>query len=123
MARMYVAFLFDFFQPSLQTAAVIGETARECYLPLVELVNSEPNARVTVSVPHSLLNLLEGIPEEIPIIDGLRGAIHDGKVELIHSGACHPIFPLIPLQEVRRQIELDIAFKKEKLRVENRTGI
>ena len=44
-------------------------------------------------------------------------------MELVHSGSSHPIFPLIPEREVRRQIGLDIDFKRANLGVSHTTGI
>lgn len=122
MATIYVAFLLDFFQPSTQSHAVIDEISRECYQPVVELFNSNLRPKFTVSLANSLATFLQECGHD-RIIDELREAIDGGKVELIHTGAYHPIFPLIPEPEVRRQIDLDIHFKRKHFGLTKRSGI
>lgn len=122
MGTMYVSFLLDLFQPATQSYAIVDEITRECYGPLVELFNSDLDPKFTVSMSNSLASLLQEYGKD-QVINDLREAISSGKVELIHTGAYHPIFPLIPEREVARQIELDIKFKQELFGLMNRTGI
>lgn len=123
MPKMYVCFVLDFFQPSPQSSLIVEEATRDCYLPLIELFNSGPNAKFTVSLPNSLARLLSVYGKESRVLDGLRMAMKSDKVEMTHTGAYHPIFPLLPKHEVRRQIELDIAFKAEEFGLTTRNGI
>jgi hypothetical protein len=123
MARMYISFLLDFFQPTPQSYYVIDEINKECYAPMFELFNCGLNSKFTVSVTNSLIHLLREYGREMAIIESLKRAISDSKVELIHSGAYHPIFPLISRSEVKRQIELDILLKEETFELTNKTGI
>ena len=122
MAKLYVAFLLDLFQPSTQSSSIIDEVARECYQPLVDLFNSKPNAKFTVSLANSVAKLLVNQGEN-EIIDGFTKAVEDCKIEMIHTGAYHPIFPLIQEREVRRQIELDMEFKSNHFGLKNKSGI
>jgi hypothetical protein len=122
MPTMYVSFLVDLFQPATQGYTVVDEIARECYGPLVEIFNSDLAPKFTVSMSNSLASLLHEYGKD-QVIDDLREAINSRKVELIHTGAHHPIFPLIPKHEVVRQIELDIKFKQEFFGPTERTGI
>ncbi|PZN84816.1 MAG: hypothetical protein DM484_02325 [Candidatus Methylumidiphilus alinenensis] len=122
MAKMYVAFLLDLFQPSSQNDKVIDEVTRECYQPLVELFNSKPNAKFTVSLANSLASLLIEFRKD-KVIEGLKQAVKFGKIEMIHTGAYHPIFPLLPDQEVKRQIALDKDLKSEHFGVTTTSGI
>ena len=122
MPTMHLAFLLDFFQPTPQSNTMIDEVARECYGPLVELFNCDLNPRFTVSLPNSLADRLED-RGRTDIIGSLKQAVSAGKVELIHTGAYHPIFPLIPTREVQRQIELDLRYKSEKFGINTRTGV
>jgi hypothetical protein len=119
---MYLAFLLDFFQPPAQSYDVIDQITRECYLPLVELFNCDLNPRFTVSLANSLGFLFEEYGKD-EVTRELRRAIENGKAELVNSGSSHPIFPLIPEQEVRRQIGLDIEFKRANLGVSRTAGI
>jgi hypothetical protein len=71
---------------------------------------------------NSLVDLLLKCGES-RVIEELKGAVEGGKVELIHTGAYHPIFPLLPEDEIRRQIELDAEFKAIHFGLTARTGI
>ena len=122
MPQMYVAFLLDLFQPSRQKYGLMKEIIAECYRPLVEVFNSHHNARFTLSLANSLAELLIDY-SETEVISRLREAVQSGHVELVHTAAYHPILPLMPEQEVRRQIALDIEFKKEHFGVTTRSGI
>ncbi len=122
MAKMYVAFLLDLFQPSSQNDKVIDEVTRECYQPLVELFNSKPNAKFTVSLTNSLASLLVNLGKN-KTIEELKLAVELGRIEMIHTGAYYPIFPLSPALEVKRQIVLDMDFKAGYFGLEKISGI
>jgi len=121
MSRMYIAFLLDFFQPPRQKYGLLREIIAECYRPLVEMFNFHQNARFTVSIAKSLVELLTYY-DESEIIDRLKQATESGHVELMHTAAYHPILPLLEEQEVRRQIKLDVECKEEAFGVTKRSG-
>jgi alpha-amylase/alpha-mannosidase (GH57 family) len=125
MAKMYVAFVLHFYQPSTQSSKVVEAVTRESYLPLAKLfnVNTDLNPKFTVSITGSLLDLLEKCRLDTEILSLLRQAQQANKIEIIHSGAYYPIFPLMPESEIQRQIELDISSKQNKLGVSKKTGI
>ena len=125
MAKMYVAFVLNFYQPSNQSPEVLEEVTRESYLPLAKLfnVNTTLKPKFTVSITDSLLRLLEKKRLDAEILELLKQAQRTNNIEIIHSGAYYPIFPLIPESEVQRQIELDIISKQHYLEVSEKTGI
>lgn len=125
MAKMYLAFVFNLFQPTTQNSQVVQNVTRECYLPLAKLCNSNSSLKpkFTLSVTSSLLRLLEKEKIDQEFKELLIKAQRDEKVEIIHSGAYYPIFPLIPPSEVERQIKLDIEYKERVLEVTKSTGI
>src|SRR6266853_3023031 len=55
-------------------------------------------------------------------IDQLSAARRAGKIEILHTGAYYPILPLLAPGEVKRQIEVDIDFKKKDLGVDTLGG-
>ncbi len=122
MPKMYIAFILDLFQPSNQNTLTLDKVVHECYQPLVDLFNSKPNAKFTLSMSNSLAKQFIELGKS-SITDGLRQAITDEKIEMIHTGAYHPLFPLIPEDEVKRQIELDYDFKKEYFNLDSKTGV
>lgn len=122
MSRVYVAFLLDLFQPSTQRYEVVEQISRECYRALVNTFNTHNNARFTLSLSNSLASLLVeyGFAD---VLDGIREGIETGVLEITHTGAHHPVFPLLPEREVKRQIECDIAFKETQFGDIPRRGI
>lgn len=115
MAHMYVAFLLELYQPPTQTYPLLDDVIKDCYVPLSRLFNCDLTPRFTISITHSLMSLLDKFGRLDEIIEGLKQAMRDDKIEVIHSGAFHPIFPLMPKGEVLRQIELDIELKEKSL--------
>ncbi len=110
MAKIYISFLLNFFQPATQSRRVLNQVTDDCYLPLAELFNGNLHPKFTLSVSQSLLQLLHDAGR-FDVIKHLREALKKRHIEIMHSGAHHPIFPLIEEQEVQRQLELDSQFK------------
>lgn len=97
----HVGLLLHYYQPPTQSPEMVERIDRECYLPSFRLM-AETGARVTVNVNWSLTEQLAEMGSES--LEHLRGA--EG-VEPTGSGAYHPILPLIPQAEARRQLELN----------------
>ena len=86
MAKLYVAILLDFFQPATQHPRVIDKITDECYQPLIDFFNTKRNAKFSVSVSNSLIELLQAQGKE-QIITGLKEAVDNRKIEMLHTGA------------------------------------
>jgi alpha-amylase/alpha-mannosidase (GH57 family) len=102
----YLAFLFHLYQPPTQLGWVVDKIVEDCYLPLTDLLNSRLNPRFNININYSLTELLVSLGHE-KVLRNLSSAASAGKVEFTESGAYHPIFPLIPEDEVVRQLELN----------------
>jgi alpha-amylase/alpha-mannosidase (GH57 family) len=111
MAKMYIAVLLEFYQPPTQTEQVLKSIANQCYFPLVKLLNCDLDPKFSISLTNSLVELLERFGLLENFLEDLKMAYAENKIEIVHTGAFHPIFPLIPHDEVKRQIELDIGLK------------
>lgn len=120
---MHIAFLLNFAQPADQNLDVISKIARECYVPISEIFACDLEPRFSLSITHVLLQLLKKAGQDREIIPLLRQAMGDGKLEIVHSGAYWPIFPLLPKREVERQIELDFESKHRELGLIPKTGV
>jgi alpha-amylase/alpha-mannosidase (GH57 family) len=102
----YLAVLLHIYQPPTQLGFVVDDIARECYLPLANVFNSELNPKFTLNINYSLTEQLVA-RGHTQVLDGIKKAADKGNLEFSDSGAYHPIFPLIPNAEVRRQLELN----------------
>jgi alpha-amylase/alpha-mannosidase (GH57 family) len=103
---IYWAQLLHFYQPPTQFPAVLNKICEESYRPLLEVFSQYPNARATVNINGVLSEMLRDCGHR-DIIEGLRELAQRGQIELTGSGKYHPILPLIPPGEVKRQIELN----------------
>lgn len=103
---IYWAQLFHFYQPPTQLPSVLKKICRESYRPLVEVFRQHPNAKATININGVLVEMLSDYGHD-DIIEGLRELAKKGQIEFTGSGKYHPILPLIPPEEVRRQVELN----------------
>ena len=105
---IYWAQLFHFYQPPTQTPQVLEKVCNESYRPLLEVLRQYPHVRATLNINGVLLEMLHNHGHR-DIINNLQSLGEKGKVEFTGSGKYHPILPLLPLAERKRQIELNIA--------------
>ncbi|MFH1867648.1 MAG: hypothetical protein ABH843_01635 [Candidatus Omnitrophota bacterium] len=103
---IYWAPFLHFYQPPTQFHAVLKKICKESYRPLVKLFMTHPSAKVTVNISGSLTELLMDHGGD-DIVKGLRTIAHRGQLEFVGSSKYHAILPLIPEEEMRRQIELN----------------
>ena len=104
MARVMV--ILHAYQPPLpvQEKWVIEKVAENCYKPVFERILSN-DVRLVVNMNASLSeNLVSLAPHLISLI---KQSVEQKKVELLGSGAYHPIFPLIGDHWGQRQVELN----------------
>jgi len=103
----HVSFLLHMYQPPWQYADVLKRISGECYEWLTEwLADNKRSFKATVNINYSLTELLLKNGLEI-IIENIGRGVEKGSIELTGSAAYHPILPLIPEDEVKRQIELN----------------
>jgi len=103
----HIGLLLHFYQPPTQDPEIVKRIDLECYRPLFQLL-LDTGVPVTINMNYSLTEqLAEFAPETLKIVSKLS------EQTFTSSGAFHPIFPLIPEDEVRRQLLLnDLGNKK-----------
>lgn len=101
---IYWAPLFHFYQPPIQLHSVLKKVCEEAYLPLIEVFRQYPQARATINISGVLTELLyeHGFTE---VINGLKELAEKGQIEFTGSAKYHPILPLLPKEEMKRQIQ------------------
>ena len=104
---IYWAQLLHFYQPPTQSPDVLNKICRESYKPLIKVLLKYPYARVTVNINGVLTEMLHHCGHD-DIIDLLVRLANRGQIEFTGSGKYHPILPLIPQEEMGRQIKLDL---------------
>ncbi len=97
------ALLLHFYQPPTQLPYVLRQIVCESYRPLIQLLADNPHARVTVNINGVLTEMLIDNAHQ-DVVEGLGWLAERGQVEFTGSAKYHPILPLIPEEEIRRQI-------------------
>ena len=103
---IYWAQLLHFYQPPTQVPALLRKICDESYRPLLHVFEEYPNARVTINFNGILTDMLMECGHK-DVIEGLRSLAEKGQLEFTGTGKYHPILPLIPKEEVKRQIDLN----------------
>ena len=103
---IYWAQLLHFYQPPTQVPSVLKKICDESYRPLLQVFEDYPNARATVNFNGVLTDMLMDCGHG-DVIDDLIGLAEKGQLEFTGTGKYHPILPLIPREEVKRQIGLN----------------
>ena len=103
---IYWAPVLHFYQPPTQFPAVLKRICKESYRPLIDLLGEFTRARATVNINGALTEMLLDSGHD-DVIDGIRRLAEAGRIELLGSAMYHPILPLLPQVEIRRQIALN----------------
>jgi alpha-amylase/alpha-mannosidase (GH57 family) len=103
---MYWSNFLHIYQPPTQTEAIVRKVTEEGYRTLVRTLREAPGGKVTLNISGVLTEQLAryGLDD---VIRGLRELAERGQVEFTGSAMYHPILPLIPKDEVIRQIKLN----------------
>lgn len=103
---MLWANFLHFYQPPTQKEFWVKKITTECYRVLVRGFLENPRAKVTLNINAVLAEFFDTYGAH-DVIDGLRTLAERGQVEFTASAKYHPFLPLIPENEIRRQIELN----------------
>jgi hypothetical protein len=103
---MYWSNFLHIYQPPTQTEEIIRKVTDEGYRTLVRVLRDAPNLRITLNISGVLTEQLAkyGLDD---VIRGLCELAERGQIEFTGSAMYHPILPLIPKDEVVRQIRLN----------------
>ncbi len=103
---IYWAPFLHFYQPPTQFHAILKKICNESYRPLVKMLLEHPGAKVTINMCAVLTESLND-HGAADILSGIKQLAHNGQLEFVESGKYHPILPLLPPKEMRRQIRLN----------------
>ncbi|OGC77078.1 hypothetical protein A2619_01650 [candidate division WWE3 bacterium RIFOXYD1_FULL_39_9] len=118
---MKIALLLHFYQPINQQLDILNRVVHESYLPLTRGLLKSKKGKVTINFNGSLIDLLNGtifdnhdnagIDTAVykEVLENIKKLQEQGKVELTGSAKYHPFLPLIPLEEIKQQIDINTA--------------
>jgi hypothetical protein len=103
---MYWSNFLHIYQPPTQTEAIVRKVTEESYRTLVRVLKETPGAKITLNINAVLTEQLAryGLDD---VIQDLRQLAERGQIEFTGSAMYHPILPLIPRDEVIRQVRLN----------------
>lgn len=115
--RRTLALFWHIHQPFFVPDAEVREQVLESYAPLLEL-HQRLKIPFSLNVSGGLLaRLVELAPD---FVARLRGAVDSGLVEIVGSGAYHPLLPLLSPERARAQVGHDVEIKRRALGVSPR---
>jgi hypothetical protein len=97
-----------FYQPANQQKDILEAVVKQSYLPIFQKINELNSVSLTVNITGSLLELFERDKYE-ELLDYIRNSVKAGKVELTGSCKYHAFMPLLPQDELIRQIQQNEA--------------
>ncbi|MHA1993150.1 MAG: hypothetical protein ACW97Z_01250 [Candidatus Hodarchaeales archaeon] len=100
-----IAIVCHAYQPPNQTTEVLERIIHNCYLPVANMLEENPEIKITLNFNASLSEMLENGYSNI--IEKYANLARNGQVEFLESGAYHPILPLLSEKEARFQITLN----------------
>ena len=103
---VYFSFLFHIYQPPIQIPPVIKQIVNESYTPIIDALRDHPEAKITLNINATLTEQLNDYGYT-DLIESIATLASRGQIEFTGSGKFHPLLPLIPAPEIRRQIELN----------------
>jgi hypothetical protein len=93
-----------FYQPANVEFYNIRKALDKSYWRLIRLLEEHPDLRFTINISGCLLERLAD-EKETAFIERLKFLVKKGRVELTGSAAYHGFLPLLPIDEVVRQIK------------------
>ena len=103
---MVWANFLHFYQPPTQKPYWVKKITAEAYRPIVRGLLEHPGAKVTINI-NGVLDELLAANGEIDVLEGLKELLQRGQIELTASAKFHPLLPMLPDDEIIRQIELN----------------
>ncbi|MBN1328772.1 MAG: hypothetical protein JXA54_04800 [Candidatus Heimdallarchaeota archaeon] len=103
---LYIGFVLHIYQPPTQKPTILKKIISESYQPLIDLLNRESYAKMTFNINGSLLELLDFYQED-KLMQNINSLVKNKQIDLLGSSCYHAILPLIPEDEINRQIQLN----------------
>jgi predicted glycosyl hydrolase (DUF1957 family) len=98
--------LLHVYQPPVQIPPVIRQIAQESYIPILETLKKNSQAKITLNINGTLTEQLHDFGYD-QIIQAITSLASNKQIEFTGSAKFHPLLPLIPEPEIKRQITLN----------------
>lgn len=102
------------YQPVNTEAHIIKEATERSYLRLIRALEEHPQIKFTLNITGCLFLRWEDLGYK-DVVLRLKRLLEKGNLELTGSAAYHPLLPLVPEEEVKRQIKENEKILKKYL--------
>lgn len=109
---IFFSFLFHIYQPPTQIAPVIKRITQESYFPIINALKEHSEAKATLNINGTLTEQLNDFGYT-NLIESITTLASREQIEFTGSAKFHPLLPLIPAPEIKRQIELNNKTNKQ----------
>jgi hypothetical protein len=103
---MHWANFLHIYQPYGQQPDILEAVVAQSYRPLIKGALSHPKTKLTLNVTGALLELFDKYGYQ-DLIDGLRQAAKEGKIEFTGSAKYHALLPFLDEEEIINQIKIN----------------
>jgi predicted glycosyl hydrolase (DUF1957 family) len=100
------------YQPPGQARGFLSRVTKESYRFILRELRRTPRARMTINISGSLTEQLIKFRLD-DVLKELKRLVERGQIELTGTAMYHPILPLLPPDEIRRQILLNDALHRK----------
>lgn len=97
---------FHIYQPPNWSPRIIKKVANESYRPIISILKRNPKIKITLNISASLTEQLFELGLK-DVITGFGQLAKKKQVEFTGTAIYHPILPLLPTNEIIRQIKLN----------------
>ena len=94
------------YQPAGQQPDILAAVATQSYRPVLEGIRDHKNIRLTFNINGALLELFDKYKYD-DLIDILRQAGKEERLEFTSSAKYHAFLPFLSQEEIVRQIEIN----------------
>lgn len=103
---MQWAFFLHFYQPYNQQLDILERVVNESYRQIIGGLSINPKMKITMNINAGLTELLvkNGYAD---VIEQIKDCAKNGQIEFTGGVKYHPFLPLLPKDEIKRQIELN----------------
>ncbi len=106
MSKMNWANFLHIYQPFDQVPEILAKVVNESYRPLSKALVNNPKIKITLNINAALSEQLLD-PRFIDVIENFKIAANRGQIEFTDSAKYHALLPLLPYDEIERQIILN----------------
>ncbi len=99
------------YQPPNQWQEILDNVVKTSYIKIIEILKKYPWAKVTLNITACLTEQLakRGCSR---VIEDLKKLAERGQIEFVGSSKYHAFLPLLPKNEIERQIKLNYRINK-----------